>query len=190
MEHLLPIKDLRRPPCILTRSGEYFYFDNPEAYDWQIEVIGHSLGNLCRFNGQVNEFYSVAQHSVIVSYLVPEELALPGLLHDGGEMVLGDMSSPLKSLFPEYKELQNRVDASLFRHFGLPAVEDPRIKIADLIALATEKRDLMIAPKELSRWASTENSIPMSEIIIPLDPKPARELFLARYREIILKGCP
>ena len=40
-----------------------------------IEDIAHALGNICRFNGHVNEFYSVAEHCIHVSNILDNEHA-------------------------------------------------------------------------------------------------------------------
>ena len=70
---------------IATYSGNRFYFDDIMANDVNIQEIAHALSHLCRFGGHVREFYSVAQHSVLVSLLAPPEHALGALLHDATE---------------------------------------------------------------------------------------------------------
>jgi hypothetical protein len=98
---------------ITTLSGKFFDILKPEEYEYDIEEIATALSNLCRYTGHVNTFYSVAEHSVLVSRIVPERLALAGLLHDASEAYLGDVSSPLKKLLPEYKRIEDRVQRAI-----------------------------------------------------------------------------
>lgn len=65
---------------ITTWSGQHFYFCNSGVDVIYIDDIAQALSNLCRFTGHLDEFYSVAQHSVLASYLVPSEFALEALL--------------------------------------------------------------------------------------------------------------
>lgn len=125
---------------------------------------------------------SVAQHSYLVSNLVPIEDAMHGLLHDAAEAYIGDVSSPLKSLLQDYRYIEFEVEAAVCRKFGLPYKTPPSVKRADLVALATEKRDLM--PFDPVPWPILDGVSPSARPITPLPPRLARELFLNRYHQL------
>ena len=170
-------------PDILTHSGKYFNFLQPTANTVDIVTIAHALSNICRYTGHVREFYSVAQHSVLVSYLVPSEHALAGLLHDAAEAFIGDVAAPLKRLLPDYKAIEARVEAVVLAKFGLPAELPTCVKLADLVALATEQRDLM--PEHDDEWESIAGLQPNALNIIPQNPWLARHRFLLRFSELM-----
>lgn len=179
------------PPCILTSTGRYFYFDKPDPQTVDIQDIATALSRICRFTGHTHQPYSVAQHSVYVSYLVPKEYALQGLLHDAAEAYLGDVSSPLKQMLPEYKVIERHVEQAICVRFGLPFPLHPSIKQADLRMLVTEKRDLMPKPtavrylgEDAVAWSSLNSIQPTDFPIYPVDSITAYYSFLNRYNEL------
>lgn len=183
------IGEIKQIRSILTHSGRYFNFDAPEKSYIDIETIAHALSHICRFTGHVDNFYCVAQHCVLVSYLVPPEYAMEGLMHDTPEAYIGDVATPLKAMLSDYKTIEHRVEAAVLGHFGLPAIMHPSVKQGDLKALATEKRDLMPDAVDLLSWECIEGIEPHPEKIIPLSSEDAKNLFLARYYELKpLKG--
>lgn len=169
-------------PNILMADGTYFHFDDPWRTGICVEDIAHALSNICRFTGHCREFYSVAQHAVLVSHLVPREFAYQALHHDDVEAVMGDVSSPLKKLLPEYKRLEREIETVILAQQGITLPMPPEVKHADLVALLTEKRDLM--PLAGGIWESLDGIEPDDAVIVPLSPTKARAAFLRRHEEL------
>lgn len=169
-------------PYVSTFLGNRFYFQSPRIDDVHIEDIAHGLAFQCRFNGQTRAFYSVAQHSLLVATLVPSRLRLAALLHDAAEAYLGDIVKPLKQCFPAFSAIEAKVMAIIGERFSTTEFDAPAIKRADLIALATEKRDLM--PNSTESWASLRGLQPFPMRIIPMAPQEAKAAFLEAYRAL------
>ncbi len=167
---------------ILTRSGRHLDFQNPAPAGIAIEDIVVSLARDCRFSGQTRESYSVAQHSVLASRIVPEAFALETLLHDATEAFMKDLPSPLKGMLPEYSRIERTLDRAIRRKFGLPGEMSAPVHRADLILLATEKRDLM--PPDPRPWACLEGIAPLPNPIVPWNESVALERFLDRFSEL------
>ncbi len=76
-----------RTKCHLSKLflGSIFYYDRINKDDIDINDIAVSLSNICRFAGHLSHFYSVAQHAVLCSQLVPQEFAFEALMHDATE---------------------------------------------------------------------------------------------------------
>lgn len=90
-------------------SGVYVDPMRPTLDTVRIDDIAHSLSLVCRYGGHCNDHYSVAQHCLEVSAYI-EHLggtaftSMMGLLHDAEEAYFGDMPSPLKKHYPDYKK--------------------------------------------------------------------------------------
>lgn len=168
---------------IVLFSGRTFDLCHPECSSFSLMDIAHGLAHTCRFVGQTTTFYSVAQHSVIVSRIVPEMFALQALFHDGAEAFIGDVTTPLKSLLPDYRAIERRIERAVFGRLGLPMEVAPVIKRADRIAMNTERRDLM--PAHADAWSSLDGVEMLQERITPVGPLDARGLFLSRLMELL-----
>lgn len=169
---------------ISTYSGRFFDILKPEEYEYDINEIAHALSNLCRYTGHTNGFYSVAEHSVLVSRLVPDDLALCGLLHDASECFLGDVSSPLKQLLPEYRSIENRVEKAIANYFGIPFPYPPEIKEADKRMYWQERQDVANNGIRDRLWHQDKRATRRVEAR-GMAPHMARRMFLSRYNQIM-----
>lgn len=166
-------------PAISTRSGRRLYIHNPIIAQIDIDDIAHGLAHQCRFNGQTSDYYSVAQHSVIVASILPPELKLAGLLHDASEAYLGDIVQPLKELLPEYSSIESKFCEVIGQRFNVDLSHHELVKKADLIVLATERRDLM--PMESVEWEVLASINSLVTTIKPQNPMRAKESFLNTF---------
>jgi 5'-deoxynucleotidase YfbR-like HD superfamily hydrolase len=167
---------------IQTYSCSKFWPLDPRPEEVKLIDIAHALSRQCRFSGHIDRFYSVAEHSVRVSNLVPIEHALQALLHDASEAYLVDVPSPLKKLpeFEPYRQAEKRMQDCIYLSFGLPTEEHHSIKRADLILLATEARDLF--PKLHSDWINKAQ--PLKSKITPWDQDLAKHTFFRRFYQL------
>ncbi len=104
---------------IHTYTGLHFKAHDPSPDQICIEDIAHALSLTCRFGGHCDKMYSVAHHSVLLSYMVPKTDALAALLHDAAEAYLGDMPKPIKNILPDYVKLEKTVSKIILEKFGL-----------------------------------------------------------------------
>ncbi len=183
----------RNGDWIQVRSGGRFYPLDPRPEEVFIEDIAHALANCCRFAGHVREFYSVAQHSVLVSRHCDQADSLFGLLHDAAECYICDLSRPVKQSLRRagivvFDTIEGAIMDAVCVRFGLPLIQPESVDRADVLLLATEARDLM-APLTPGWRHTIENGHPVLEDrIVPWTPLRAREEFLKRFRE--LGGIP
>src|SRR5690606_15178415 len=106
-------------------------FNFPMAEMICLEDIAKGLSNICRYGGQMEHHYSVAQHSVLVMMLAPVELRLAALLNDAAEAYLGDVVKPLKNMLKGYEEIEANFQRAIFDHFNIAPGDIDLIKPYD-----------------------------------------------------------
>jgi len=187
-----------------TYTGEQFWFEHLVGNEIVIEDIAHALSNICRFGGHTREFYSVLDHSLLVTrYLeragASSYVQMLGLLHDAHEAYTGDIPTPFKRYlwFQEdhmttYMErVQERIMNALlpqpeFLQIGNDA-ERRAVARADTALLLAEARDLL--PRgPVAGWTDEITRVTGVQAypgpVQPSAPREAREAFLRAYREL------
>ena len=183
---------------IVTYTGKIFDLLNPKPEMVCIEDIAHSLAYQCRYTGHTREFYSVAQHCVLMA----ENSDLPGdplqkLLHDAAETYIGDMAKPWKNLLcvdvPKGRgsfghlvsigTFENRIQKVIGQALGVDLAYSAEVKKSDIIMMATEIRDLMsIMPPDFDWGIDTSRVI--KEPIKTWLPLFAKRKFLEKYDQL------
>ncbi len=175
----------RKGGWIQTYTGRQFWPLDPRADDIDIVDIAHHLARLCRFSGAVENFYSVAEHSwrvamLLQGWMCSREIVIAGLLHDAAEAYLVDVPQPIKAFMPQYIEAEHRIQRCIEERFRLAcmSLEHHNVKDADIVMLATEKRDVM-GPSTHS-WGDLPE--PDDEIIEPFGLARAEQKFTTLAR--------
>ena len=190
----------RKGDWMITYTGGEFWPLDPRPEEINVTDVAHSLALLCRFNGHCREFYSVAQHSVIVSQLVNSPRnRLPALLHDAAESYIGDIIIPFKNSLNQVKEIEEKIMEAVYSRFNVGNYDADEIKRADKMALFAEMREFGTNPRNERKTMESvlrsvepekfqeyweESSQVLKNGIIPLSPEESEELFLKRYEEL------
>ncbi|KKN64872.1 hypothetical protein LCGC14_0487060 [marine sediment metagenome] len=162
-----------------TYTGKLIDLEDVKAEDICLVDIAHALSNICRYNGHVISFYSVAEHCVLLS----KAEGMPGtpsarLLHDASEAYVGDVARPLKALLPNYRRLEDQIHKVIAEKYG---VDFGPVTPGDTELLIIEARAIM--PDEFFpepvRCRLNENII-----IEEWTPPVAEENFLQRAEEL------
>ncbi len=178
---------------IATYTGKVFDLSNPKPEMVCIKDIAHSLAYQCRYTGHTREFYSVAQHCVLMA-INPE---LPGdsmakLLHDADEAYIGDIAKPWKrllrvqvghgvgSLNISVGDFEDKIQAVIGVALGVDLAHSVEVKESDYRMMATEIRDLMPDMPPDFMWG-VDVSLAIEEKIKCWSPEKAERMFLATY---------
>lgn len=184
MDAIAPIRN----PKTNTASGKRFPLVDPSPEDVDWHDMAEHLAKEPRFIGAGRGTYSIAQHSIVVAEILPVEARPYGLVHDGKEYVIGDIITPVKEALILYgagdalDRVEAPIDAAIHRAAGLewpvPPIIAYMVKRADLVALATEIRDLM--PDGLE-W-DVDLPPPLNRTITPWPWHRAMDAYMDRLR--------
>jgi uncharacterized protein len=166
---------------IITYMGRTVHPFKPQVSEIHRVDIAHALANTCRYSGHCSEFYSVAEHCINVSMIVPEDWAIRGLLHDAAEAYLTDIPRPFKHMIPGYKEVEEGLLKVIFENFGIKYGLPEAIKDADNLMLAIEQYALIPDTKywphilTKKQYEFYRDTLP---ITIGMSPKEAKDTYL------------
>lgn len=178
----------RKGDFIHTYSGNRFYALDPRPEDINELDIAHGLAKTCRFSGQCDKYYSVAQHSVVMadwllSHTNDYELVLWALLHDAAEAYVTDVPRPIKKALPEYRAIEDKILETIAVAYGLSAGVPQKVKELDKHIVADEA--LYLFDTEVP-WVNNYNLVGIPEwwILPTWDWERAKTEWLSRMNMI------
>lgn len=175
---------------MLTQSRRKVWPLDVKPEDVNLVDIAKSLSKQCRYGGHVDEFYSVAEHSIIISLALErdgfgKDIQLIGLHHDSAETYIRDIISPLKRQISDFvKPIEDHIDQIISERFLLPWPWPAVIHEYDLRIVRDEKEQLkhQTNGEEWEGYGIPEKGL---GILLPCwDHKKACEMFLARHYEL------
>jgi len=126
---------------IRTFSDYTINLERPKQETIELYDIAHALSHIVRFNGHAPYPYTVAHHSIIMSYCIEPNYALLALLHDAAEAYLGDVTKPLKQIIgPAYPRLEKKWEKAIYKKYN--------VKITDLALNILKAADMEMLRKE------------------------------------------
>lgn len=152
----------------------------PEAKDICIEDIAHALSNTCRWGGQCNPFFSVAQHSMLVASSVSPRLRRQALLHDASEAYICDLPSPLKRALTNYREIEGRLMRVIAQRFNFSWPKSEEVSAADEYWMNLEGINFFDPPQFVERVPPEDRNLRIRAML----PREAELEFLSWFEGV------
>lgn len=178
-----------KTPSIQTFTGLEFFPLDPKVDQIQPLDIAHALSLKCRYTGHCEFFFSVAQHSCLLSdyvahlggSIVDQRWAL---MHDASEGYLPDVAGPIKRHIPGFVEIEDRLLRAIGDRFELPWPKNPWIADLDRLMYWRERRVLLKDVSWIERQQEKEpvtgemvDNVP----IVHWTPERAKQEFWVRF---------
>lgn len=146
----------------------------PEADDIDIRDIAHALSYICRGNGQVKQFFSVASHSILCALEAKErgysdDTALFCLLHDAAECYLSDVPGPVKGSLTGYREAEHRLQNVIYTRLAGRIPDEEELAAVEVIDKDLLYRDLKILLDEIQDREEPELAVPTDYSFVPFE---------------------
>ena len=182
---------------MLTYTGATFDLRHADPADISTLDIAHALSQLNRYTGHASRPYSVAEHSLLVVEIMQRDLCvhqpnvlLAGLMHDAHEAYTNDVATPMKQMLGEvWRVTEDNIQRQVLQRFGLAETYTRNhglIKMADTIALATERRDLL--PPTGPAWPVLRDVAPIEWLTLDawdaMEWSDWRQAFIDKFSEL------
>ena len=169
-----------------TFTGKKFYVLDVQPEDICIADIAHSLSLQCRYNGHCSQFYSVAEHSVLIAlHAMNEGHTYPdimrALMHDAVEAYIGDIPKPVKLSIPALMKAEDEIEGIIMDKYGLARGKADWLEDYDYRITIDERAKLM--SDSGNEWGH-EDRDPLGVKIRCVDPEQIEYEFLLWFEHL------
>ena len=172
---------------IMNASGTLIDPFNLKTEDFDPRIIAQTLSRVCRFWSQTSEFYSVAQHCLVMETLFDDvELKKWAMVHEVFEGLTGmDIPTPIKHspAMEDYRKAEDKALDQVAKIYNLTPPMPKEVKVMDKRLMVTEALRFMNTVNY--DWVSLAEPLPISVIGRPLSMKEAEIAFLTRWYELL-----
>ena len=179
---------------IVTFSGEQFSPLTPDINKIHIEDIAHSLSLLCRANGHISHFYSVAQHCIncvneTKARGFPARVQLACLLHDASEAYISDITRPVKKHLDDYRKIEKILQDVIFTKFLGASLTDDEYSVVNEIDNAMLVHELnTLLNSKTKRFSDVEVKLATTPLLEQRNFSEVENEFLKMYYGIMHAG--
>lgn len=181
------------PGLCSTRAGRIVNVLKPTVDMIHMDDVSISLAKKNRYNDlleiDIDDTYSVAQHSVYVSRLMDAtgQARLVGWAHDLSEYILKDIVTPIKEHLPDYKVMESAWEPVCYEWAGVTQpILSPNMH---RMMKKADRTVLMMEMHQFGRWLEESSKYPKLFDFFDGDtcmkPSVARDFFLDEYVDII-----
>jgi uncharacterized protein len=175
-----------------THTGKQFFFMRPTPDMIDVVDIAAALGKLCRYGGHTRQFYSVAEHSVLLARWLEEQghdllTVFSGLMHDATEGYLVDIPRPIKHVLADYKRIEDGLAMAIHDKFGVLYPLPRVVHEADSRILVDERAQAM--SDSGNEWG-TDKLVALGVNLRFWSPDEAPGYFLAEFERLQDALCP
>ena len=159
---------------ITTYTGKHFEPLNPDMSLVDIRDIAHALSLICRGNGHVKSFFSVAQHCMNCALEAEargcsQRVILGCLIHDASEAYMSDVPRPFKQFLLDYQEMEEKMLDSIYEKFLGVQLTDEEKKLMKEIDDDLLYYDLKVLLNEVSDRDAPELKIELDYRVVPFE---------------------
>ncbi len=178
--------------CFFVKNG-YFWPLDPRPEEIDVDDIARGLSHEARYGNQTPYFYSVAWHSIALTYVVPEHLQKWALIHDAAESYLSDIPRVMKQMnaFNVYRDAEAKLLKMIASVLDMEDINEPEeLRYYDYMMSHTEMLVMFgdAAYAKLRSLGKSEEYIAEaradSHLIKNVPPEDAYAAWMSRYNQL------